>query len=155
MNILIKYHCYSSFVLSKIRFPCREILIHSKYSTSVYFSLRTKEISWQYMFYKLKIIQRSNKHWATFPRMILRAGAVLFFSLMSPGAVRCQEDQLLVQTADGPLRGGFRWRLTDVNRTSISWCIHFILHFKQTTIYNLPRYILQCSEYVYIAFFVW
>ena len=42
MNILIKYHCYSSFVLSKIRFPCREILIHSKYSTSVYFSSENK-----------------------------------------------------------------------------------------------------------------
>ena len=37
--------------------------------------------------------------------MMLKASlALIFFS-----AIQCQDDQLLVQTADGPIRGGFRW----------------------------------------------
>ena len=38
--------------------------------------------------------------------MILKASLTLIFL----SAIECQEDPLLVQTADGSLRGGFRWK---------------------------------------------
>ena len=37
--------------------------------------------------------------------MMLKASLALIFL----SAIECQDDQLLVQTADGPIRGGFRW----------------------------------------------